>query len=68
MKLLEESIGRTLSDINHSNMFFDQSPRIMEIKNKMNKWDLFKLKNFFMAKEIIDKVKDNPQFGENVCK
>ena len=68
MKLLEESIGRTLSDINHSNMFFDQSPRIMEIKNKMNKWDLFKLKNFFMAKEIIDKVKDNPQIGENVCK
>ena len=68
MKLLEESIGRTLSDINHSNMFFDPSPRIMEIKNKMNKWDLFKLKNFFMAKEIIDKVKDNPQIGENVCK
>ena len=68
MKLLEESIGRTLSDINHSNMFFDPSPRIMEIKNKMNKWDLFKLKTFFMAKEIIDKVKDNPQIGENVCK
>ena len=68
MKLLEESIGRTFSDINHSNMFFDPSPRIMEIKKKMNKWDLFKLKNFFMAKEIIDKVKDNPQIGENVCK
>ena len=37
IKLLEENIGRTLSDINHSNIFFNLSPRIMEIKTKINK-------------------------------
>ena len=44
--LLEENIGRTLSDINHSNIFFNPSPRTMEIKTKINKWDLLKLKSF----------------------
>ena len=43
IKLLEENIDRTLSDINHSNIFFDPPPRIMEIKTKINKWDLLKL-------------------------
>ena len=53
-------MGRTLSDINHSNIFFDPPPRIMEIKSKKNKWDLFKLKNFFIAKETINKIKRQP--------
>ena len=43
---MEENIGRTLSDINHSNIFFNPSPRIMEIKAKIHKWDLLKLKRF----------------------
>ena len=51
IKLLEENIGRTLSDINCSNIFFDLSSIIMEIKTKINKWDLLKLKNFCTAKE-----------------
>ena len=46
VKLLEGNIGRTLFDINHSNIFFDLSPRVIEIKTKMNKWDLIKLKSF----------------------
>ena len=46
IKLLEENIGRTLSKINHSNIFFSLSPRIMEIKVKIIKWDLLKLKSF----------------------
>ena len=46
VKLLEGNIGRTLFDINHSNIFFDLSPRVMEIKTKINKWDLIKLKSF----------------------
>ena len=50
IKLLEEDIGRTLHDINHSKMFFDPPPREMEIKTKINKWDLMKLKRFFTAK------------------
>ena len=57
MKLLEENIGRTLFDINHSKIFFDPPPRVMEIKTKINKWDLMKLKNFCKAKETTNKTK-----------
>ena len=46
IKLLEENIGRTPFDINHSKIFFDPPPRVMEIKKKINKWDLMKLKSF----------------------
>ena len=53
LKLLEEKLGKTLSDINHSNIFFDPPPRVMEIKTKINKWDLMKLKSFCKAKENI---------------
>ena len=41
--LLEENIGRTLSDINHRNILYDPPPKVMEIKTKINKWDLIKL-------------------------
>ena len=44
IKLLEENIGRTLFDLNHSKIFFDPPPREMEVKTKINKWDLMKLK------------------------
>ena len=60
LKLLEENIGRTLSDINHSNMFLDLLPRVMHIKTKINKWDLIKLKSFCTAKETINKTKRQP--------
>ena len=46
IKLLEENIGRTLYEINHSKILFDPPPREMEIKTKINKWDLMKLKSF----------------------
>ena len=46
VKLLEENIGRTLSDINQSKILYDPPPRVMEIKTKVNKWDLIKLKSF----------------------
>ena len=45
IKLLEENIGKTLADINHSRILYDSPPRVMEIKAKINKWDLIKLKN-----------------------
>ena len=63
IKLLEENIGRTLNDINQSKILYDPVPTVMEIKTKVNKWDLIKLKSFCTAKEIIIKVKDNPQNG-----
>ena len=44
-KLLEENIGKTLSDINHSRILYDPPPRILEIKAKINKWDLIKIKS-----------------------
>ena len=46
IKLLQENIGRTLHDINQSNILYDPPPRVMEIKTKVNKWDLIKLKIF----------------------
>ena len=51
IKLLEENIGRPLYDINHSKIFFDPPPSVMEIKTKINKWDLMKLKSFCTAKK-----------------
>ena len=60
MKLLEENMGKILYDINHSKSLYDPSPTVMEIKTKINKWDLIKLKSFFTAKETINKVKRQP--------
>ena len=60
IKLLNENIGRTLYDINHSKVLYDPPPRGMEIKTKVNKWDLIKLKSFCTAKEVINKVKRQP--------
>ena len=57
IKLLEENIGRTLNDINQSKILYDPPPRIMEIKTKVHKWDLIKLKSFCIAKETISKLK-----------
>ena len=57
IKLLEENIGRTLDDINQSKIICDPPPTVMEIKTKVNKWDLVKLKSFCTAKETISKVK-----------
>ena len=60
IKLLEENIGRTLDDINQSKILYDTPPRVMEIKTKVNKWDLIKLKSFCIAKETISKLKKEP--------
>ena len=57
IKLLEENIGKTLSDIHHSRILYDPSLRILEIKTKINKWDLIKLKSFYTAKKTMRKVK-----------
>ena len=57
IKLLEENIGRILDDISQSKILYDPPPRVMEIKTKINKWDLIKLKSFCTAKETISKVK-----------
>ena len=66
IKLLEENIGKTLFDINHSKTFFDPVPRVMKIKTKINKWDLIKLKSFCTAKETINKMKRQPSEWEKI--
>ena len=66
IKLLEENIGRTVSDINCSNIFFHPSSRIMEIKTIINKWDLIKLKSFCTAKETVNKMKRQPAEWEKI--
>ena len=66
IKLLEENIGTTFFDINHSKIFFDPPPRLMEIKIKINKWDLMILKSFCAAKETINKTKRQPSEGEKI--
>ena len=60
IKLLEDNIGKTLCDINHSRILYDPPPRILEIKAKINKWDLVKIKSFCTTKETISKVKRQP--------
>ena len=63
IKLIEENIGKTLSDVNHSRILYDPPPRILEIKAKTNKWDLIKSKSFRTMKEMISKVKRQPSDG-----
>ena len=57
IKLPEENIGKTFSDINCTNIFLDQSPRVTEIKMEINQWDLIKLTSFCTAKEMKKKTK-----------
>ena len=59
-------MGKTLSDINHSRILYDPPPREMEIKAKINKWDLIKLKSFCATKETISKVKRQPSEREKI--
>ena len=66
IKLLEENTGKTLSNINHSKILYDPAPSIMEIKAKINKWDLIKLKIFCTTKDTISKVKRQPSEWEKI--
>jgi len=66
IKLLEENIGRTLNDINQSKILYDPRPRVMEVKTKVNKWDLIKLKSISKAKATISKVKRQPSEWEEI--
>jgi len=64
INLLEENIGKTLSDVNHSRILYDPPPRVMETTAKINIWDLIKLKSSCTTKETISKVKTF-RMGEN---
>ena len=66
IKLLERNIGKTVSDKNHSRILYDPPPRVMEMKAKINKWDLIKLKSFCTTKETVSKVKRQPSEWEKI--
>ena len=66
IKLLEENIGQTLSDINDSNISSDPPIRALTIKTKINKWDLIKLQSFCTAKETLNKMKRQPTEWEKI--
>ena len=72
MTLRHSRFQRRLFDINHSKIFFDLPPRVMEIKTKLNKWDLIKLKSFCTSKENENKYEQNEKttlrMEENNCK
>ena len=66
MKVLEENIGRKILDVPRSNIFTNMSPKARNIKERINKWDLIKIKGFCMAKENSIKIKGRPTIWENV--
>ena len=68
IKLLEENIGRTLDDINQSMILYNPPPRLTEIKTKVNKWDLIKLKSFCTEGSYKQGEKTTLRMGENNSK
>ena len=68
IKLLEENAGRILDDINQSKILYDSPPRVMEIKTKVNKWDLIKLKTFSRKRNYKQGEKATLKMGENNSK
>ena len=64
IKVLEENIGRKSSDIPRSSILTDTSPKARDIKERINKWDLIKIKSFCMAKETAPNCKENQQYGK----
>ena len=66
IKVLVENIGRNISEIPCSNIFTNMSPRVRDIKDRINKWDFIKIKSFCTAKENISKIKREPTVWENI--
>ena len=66
IKLLKENIDRTLDDINQSKILYDPSPRELEIKEKVNKSDLIKLKSFYTVEETTSEMKRQPSEWEKI--
>ena len=64
--LIEENIGKTLANVNHSRILYDPPLRVLEIKAKINKWDLIKFKSFCTTKETISKMKRQSSEWEEI--
>ena len=66
IKILEKKAGKKLFDLSHSNFLLNTSPKAREIKEKMNYWDIIKIKSFCTAKETINKIKRQPMEWEKI--
>ena len=66
IEVLEENIGRKISDIPCSNILTDMSPEARDIKERINKWDHIRIKSFCMAKENSTKLQREPTVWENI--
>ena len=66
IEVLKENIGRKISDMPCSNIFMNMSPKARDIKKRINKWDLIKIKSFCMATENSIKMKGEPTIWENI--
>ena len=66
IKVLQDNIGRKVSEIPCSNIFIDMSPRARDIKGRINKWNLIKIKSFCTDKENSIKMKREPTIWENI--
>ena len=66
IKVVEEDIGRKISDIPRSNMLTNMSPKAMDIKERINKWERIKIKSFCMAKENSIKMEREPTVWGNI--
>ena len=66
IKALKENIGRKISDIPHSNIFTDMFPKARDIKERINKWDLNKIKSLCMTRENISKMKREPTLWAHI--
>ena len=66
IEVLEENIGRKISDNPCSYIFTSMSPRTRDIKERINKWDFIKIKSFCLAKESISKMEREPNIWENI--
>ena len=66
IQVLEENISRKISDIPCSNILTDTYPKARDLKERINKWDLIKIKSFCMAKENSIKIQREPIVWENI--
>ena len=66
IRVLEENIGKKISDIALSNIFTYMSPKARDINERINKWDLIYIKSLCMAKENSIKIQREPRVWENI--
>ena len=66
IKVLEENIGSKISDIPHNSILTDMPPKARDIKERINTWDVIKIKSFYMAKENSIKIQREPTVWEKI--